>query len=130
MKDESFDHVPAIARPIPEPKLPDINLSLTDRLHHIYKDKSAKSKDAQQRAFFSSLTIDQYEECGDLLLNEFQELVDRLKQARQQKRKAARAMEDEITKREEWVRKRVVSLDQDLGRLKKGATDVVRGKIK
>ena len=52
--------------------------------------------------------------------------MDRLRQARQQKRKAARAMEEQIAKREEWVRKKRGVYELELGRLRSAGTAVVK----
>lgn len=120
---ESFDHVPGNT---PYHGLPDPSLPLADRLHNIYPDKTHKDKAARAKAFFASLTIDQYEECGDLLLDGFRDVMDRLRKARQQKRKAARAMEEQIAKREEWVRKKRGVCELELGRLRSAGTAVVK----
>lgn len=120
---ESFDHVPGH---IPYHGLPDPSLPLSERLHNIYPDKTHKDKAARAKAFFASLSIDQYEECGDLLLDGFRDVMDRLRQARQQKRKAARAMEEQIAKREEWVRKKRGVCELELGRLRSAGTAVVK----
>ncbi|KAF6225456.1 hypothetical protein HO133_009456 [Letharia lupina] len=123
LHNESFDHVPGH---IPYHGLPDPSLPLSERLHNIYPDKTHKDKAARAKAFFASLTIDQYEECGDLLLDGFRDVMDRLRQARQQKRKAARAMEEQIAKREEWVRKKRGVCELELGRLRSAGTAVVK----
>ena len=126
LKDESFDHIPEAASIISQHKLPDPSLPLSDRLRYVYSDQSQKDRETRARGFFASLTIDQYEECGDLLLDGFRDVMDRLKQARQQKRKAAKAMEDQIAKREEWVRRKRGVCEQELGRLKNAGTAVVK----
>ena len=123
LQSESFDHVPGH---IPYQGLPDPSLPLSERLHKIYPDKTHKDKAARAKAFFASLTIDQYEECGDLLLDGFRDVMDRLRQARQQKRKAARMMEEQIAKREEWVRKKRGVCELELGRLRSAGTAVVK----
>lgn len=120
---ESFDHVPGH---VPYHGLPDPSLPLSERLRNIYPDKTHKDKAARAKAFFASLTITQYEECGDLLLDGFRDVMDRLRQARQQKRKAARAMEEQIAKREEWVRKKRGVCELELGRLRSAGTAVVK----
>lgn len=120
---ESFDHVPGL---VPYHGLPDPSLPLSERLHNIYPDKTHKDKAARAKAFFASLTIDQYEECGDLLLDGFRDVMDRLRQARRQKRKAARTMEEQIAKREEWVRKKRGVCELELGRLRSAGTAVVK----
>ena len=123
LHNESFDHVPGH---IAYHGLPDPSLPLPERLHNIYPDKTHKDKAARAKAFFASLTIEQYEECGDLLLDGFRDVMDRLRQTRQQKRKAARAMEEQIAKREEWVRKKRGICELELGRLRSAGTAVVK----
>ncbi|KAG8530826.1 uncharacterized protein KY384_004183 [Bacidia gigantensis] len=128
LKDESFDHVPGAAKILAQFDLPNPNLGLSDRLQQIYEDKSHKDRELRARGFFSSLTIDQYEECGDLLLDGFRKVMERLKYARQQKRRAARNMEELIAKREELVRRKRGIIEQDLGRLKSAGSAVVKPK--
>lgn len=120
---ESFDIVPG---KVPSHTLPDANMPLHDRLHQIYADRTQKDKASRARGFFASLTIDQYEECGDLLLDGFKNVMERLKQARQQKRKAARMMEEQVAQREEWVRKKRGVCEMELGRLRSAGSAVVK----
>ena len=126
LKDESFDHVPGSAKLLAQHDLPNASLLLPERLQQLYHDKNHKDRELRARSFFSSLTIEQYEECGDLLLDGFRNVMERLKQARQQKRKAAKTMEEQIAKREEWVRKKRGIIEQDLGRLKASGSAVVK----
>lgn len=125
---ESFDHMPTISQEslIQQHNLPAPNLPLSERLRYIYPDKTHKDKAHRARVFFSSLPIEQYEECGDLLLDGFKDIMERLKQARQQKRKAARSMEEQIAKREEWGRRKRGALEVELGRLKGAGIAVVK----
>lgn len=125
---ESFDHIPTLASESlnQQHNLPAPTLPLSERLHYIYPDKTHKDKAHRARIFFSSLSIEQYEECGDLLLDGFKDIMERLKQARQQKRTAARSMEEQIAKREEWVRRKRGVLEVELGRLKSSGTAVVK----
>ena len=126
LKDESFDHVPGSSKTMASFDLPNPSLPLSDRLQHIYQDKTHKDRELRARGFFSSLTIDQYEDCGDLLLDGFRIVMEKLKNARQQKRRAAKIMEEQITKREELVRKKRGIIEQDLGRLKSAGSAVVK----
>ena len=126
LKDESFDHVPGAAKLLAQHDLPSPSLPLPERLQQIYHDKTHKDRELRARGFFSSLSIEQYEECGDLLLDGFRDVMERLKQARQQKRRAAKTMEEQIAKREEWVRKKRGIIEQDLGRLKSSGSAVVK----
>ena len=126
LKEESFDYIPNASNTISQRDLPDPNLPLSDRLHKVFNDKSQKDKVVRARGFFTSLSIEQYEECGDLLLESFQNVMGKLKEARQQKRKAAQAMEEQIAKREEWVRKKRGVCELELVRLKSAGAAVVK----
>ncbi|KAK0508661.1 hypothetical protein JMJ35_008937 [Cladonia borealis] len=126
LNEESFDYIPAASNTISQRDLPDRNLSLSDQLQRVFNDRTQKDKGTRAMGFFASLTIEQYEECGDLLLDSFQTVMGKLKQARQQKRKAAQAMEEQIAKREEWVKKKRGVCELELGRLKSAGAAVVK----
>ena len=126
LKDESFDYIPMASTTISHHDLPDSNLELRDRLHAVFNDRNTKDKAFRARGFFASLSIDQYEECGDLLLDSFQNVMGKLKHARRQKRQAAQAMEQQIAKREEWVRKKRGICEVELGRLRSAGAAVVK----
>lgn len=89
------------------------------------KDDDAKL--AQRRAFFSSLSIEQYEECANLMIRRFSDIMSSFTDARQQRRRAAKDFEEETAKREECVRGKITNVNKDLGRLKRGGEEVVRG---
>ena len=99
LKGEPFDRSPH-AQPFVVPGLPDTAV-LTDKLVHL------NGAEAQtQGQFFASLDIDEWEEAGDWFLDRFGETIKRLKDVRREKRKAARAFEDEIEVRETAVSKK------------------------
>lgn len=89
------------------------------------KDDDAKL--VQRRAFFSSLPIEQYEECANLMIRRFSDILSKFTDARHQRRRATKDFEDEIAKREVCVRCKTTAVDKDLGRLKRGGEEVVRG---
>lgn len=89
--------------------------------------KDDDTKVVQRRAFFSSLLIEQYEECANLMIRRFSDIISKFTDARQQRRKAAKDFEEEVSKREAWVRGKTTVVDKDLGRLKRGGEEVVRG---
>ncbi|MCJ1470641.1 hypothetical protein MMC07_009287 [Pseudocyphellaria aurata] len=120
LRQESFDRI--------EPAQGEADQGLSEKLQNVYDLKGSIEAHSKRRTFFSDLTIDQYEECGDLMVEKFSNMVARFKSARQQKRKLARAFEGEIALREERMRAKNRFVDQDLGRLRKAGEDVVRGK--
>jgi len=126
LSSESFDNDPR-AR---EGDFPEglTTAPLSQRLQYAHDLKHDEEQHLQRRAIFSSMTINQYEECGDLLIERFGEITTRYRQARQQKRKVAKEFEDEVARREERVRRKREGVDGDLRRLRRAGEDVVRGK--
>ncbi|KAL9133346.1 MAG: hypothetical protein Q9175_005477 [Cornicularia normoerica] len=91
------------------------------------KLKYDEAKLVQRRAFFSSLSIEQYEECANLMIRRFSDIMSEFTDARQQRRRVAKDFEEEVAKREKCVRGKTTVVDKDLGRLKRGGEEVVRG---
>ena len=128
LHDEPFHHDPKAAElPLP-PEIADA--PLPEKLDYIMALKDDDSnKEHHRAAFFSSLPIEQYEDCGDLIVQKFADVVSKFRDARQQRRKVAREFEDEVAKREERVRGKMGAVEKDLGRLRRGGEEVVRGKL-
>ncbi|KAL9131546.1 MAG: hypothetical protein Q9217_000560 [Psora testacea] len=122
---EPFDHDPTE----PDQQLPAdlINGSLSDRLTHLFSHRKLDEQGEQRDAFFSRLTIDQYEECGELIIDKVSSIISKFKDARWQKRKVAKEFEEEIGRREERVRRKDRALEEDLERMKKNGIDLVKG---
>lgn len=120
LRHESFDGI--------KPVQGSADQALPEKLQNVYDLKGSIDPQLKRRTFFSNLTIEQYEECGNLMVEKFSDMVTRYKVERQQKRMVARAFEEEIAHREERVRAKNVVVDQDLSRLRKAGEDVVRGK--
>lgn len=127
LRQEAFDQSPrAMAKQGVQPAA---DAGLPGKLQHMYDLKGdATGVLSQRRAVFSHMTIGQYEECGDLMMEKFNDIMSRIKTIRQQKRAAAMGFEEEVAKREERVRAKKDAVDQDLARLKKAGEDVVHGK--
>lgn len=99
LKGEPFDHSPH-AQPYVVPGLQN-SAALTDKLVQLNG-----AEPQTQSNFFASLNIDEWEEAGDWFLDRFGDTIKRLKDVRREKRKAARAFEDEIEMRETAVSKK------------------------
>ena len=102
--------------------------ALAEKLQYIYNLKNGDKQHLQQREVFSSMTIAQHEECGDLLIEKFSAIIRMYKEARQQKRKLAIEFEDEVARREEHVRGKKEAVERDLRRLRRAGEDVVKGR--
>ena len=125
LKSESFDHNPSISPgTIPSDFAKG---SLPAKLQYAYDLKDRDNPEVQRSTLFASLTIEQYEETGDLIIDQFSNILGRYKGARKARREAARGFEKEIAQREERVQSKSNAVEQDLIRLRRGAEDVVRG---
>jgi hypothetical protein len=120
LKSEPFDHSPH-AQPFVVPGLSS-TAALTDKLVQL------NGAEAQtQSQFFSSLNIDEWEEAGDWFLDRFGETIKRLKDVRREKRKAARAFEDEIEVRETAVSKKRTLTRVAMTEMKASGAAVLQG---
>ncbi|KAL2047013.1 hypothetical protein N7G274_001031 [Stereocaulon virgatum] len=126
LQNEAFDHDPTA----PAPALPQevANGALVQKLDYMLRLKEHETKASQRSAFFASLPIEQYEDCGDIIVEKFASIVTKFKDARRQRRKVVSDFEDEVAKREAKVRGKASAVEKDLGRLKRGGEEVVRGK--
>ncbi|MCJ1422870.1 hypothetical protein MMC29_000750 [Sticta canariensis] len=120
LRHESFDQI--------KPVQGAADQALSEKLQNLYDLKGSIDPHLKRTAFFSNLMIEQFEECGDLMIERFSDMVKQYRVARQQKRMVARAFEEEIARREERIRTKLRVVEQDLGRLRKAGEDVVRGK--
>jgi len=103
--------------------------TLVEKLDYLVKLEDHNAKVSQQMSFLSSLPMEEYDECGDIMVERFSEFVKTFKNARQQRRKIAKEFEEEVAKREAWVRGKIDAFEKDLNRLKRGGEDVVRKRL-
>ena len=128
LQDEPFHHDPKATEPPLPPEIAEAPLpKKLDYLLALKDDNN--TKDHHRALFFSSLSIEQYEDCGDLIVQKFANIVSKFKDARQQRRKVAREFEAEVAKREERVRWKMCAVEKDMGRLRRGGEEVVRGRL-
>lgn len=122
LKDESFDTNPIA----PELQFPAklANASLPDKLDHIFS-WCGDGADTKRQAFFASLSIDEYEECGDVLVEKFGTVMSKFKTARQRKRKEARQFEEEIERRQDLIKKKRGRIELDLQAMQQKGRDII-----
>ena len=82
-----------------------------------------------QVEFFAKMSSTEWEETGDLFIGCFAEIMTKLKQARQAKRKIATDFEKLIGERETAIREKSEKLDKDLADMRKGGEGIIRGKV-
>lgn len=126
LQSQPFDHVPraGVSGAPNEPA----KVSLAEKVQHAYDLKDGIERQSQRQGILSNLTIEQYEEAGDLLLEKFANVIGCYKEARQAKRKMAKELEKEVAQREELVRTRTLAVERELTGLKHAGRKVVQGK--
>ncbi|MCJ1409643.1 hypothetical protein MMC19_003724 [Ptychographa xylographoides] len=127
LQNESFDHDPRV-QSVLLPKEVESD-TLAKQLAYIskIKDIAEEERFATHQSFFSSLNIERYEECGDLIVEQLADIITKFKKSRQEKRRIAKEFEDEVSQREEVLGKQAELIDSNMGRLKKAGLDMVRG---
>jgi hypothetical protein len=86
-----------------------------------------KMSTENQRIFFSSLPLTEWEEVGDWFLSQFSEVVKKMTEARKEKRQLAIEFEAEIAKRHEYVASRKRGIDEALSEMGQSGRQVLRG---
>ncbi|GFF40682.1 hypothetical protein IFM61606_05422 [Aspergillus udagawae] len=122
---EPFDFDPATARAtaILSPSQDPSGSTEEDRVSLLMR----LSKEDRQ-AYLSNLTIDEWEECGDQLLEQFSKLLSETKELRRARRRTAAMFEAEIKRRHDAVKEESSDLDKKLNEMKTGGAEVLRGR--
>ncbi|KAI7282906.1 hypothetical protein KC345_g3244 [Hortaea werneckii] len=80
-----------------------------------------------QAKFFAGLTIGDWEQAGDWFLDRFGDVMKRLKEARREKREAAKRFEEEVEHRHDAVSKKRKLTDNALSEMKTSGALVLQG---
>ncbi|KAI4118008.1 MAG: hypothetical protein LQ345_001844 [Seirophora villosa] len=124
LAEESFDASPQATHL--KDAAPEDKSLLKEELLHMHSLNGPKEQVRPQRqAFFSSLSIDQYDECGELMAQQLSQIMLKFQQARREKRRVAAEFEKEVGAREKVVESRKVAVMTDLDRLKRTGQEVV-----
>ena len=119
LKQESFDHDPTA-----DPKRILFPGEVDNGLEARLEAARSFSIDAQT-AFFSSLTLQQWEEAGDWFIGKFSEIVKRMGQTRREKRKLAAEFENEVHKRHDAVEKKKRCIEDAFESMRASGKDVL-----
>lgn len=130
LKDETWEsetHGKASTVPL---ELHDPALSLSERFQNCVNLDSEKEETQDiQVEFFAKLPNKEWEEAGDLFIERFADIMMKLKEARQTKRKIATDFEKLIDDREAAIREGSEKLDKALADMRKGGEGIIRGKL-
>ncbi|KAK4992750.1 hypothetical protein LTR50_000874 [Elasticomyces elasticus] len=95
---------------------------LPEKLHNV-----ARMVPDFQTRFFASLNIDEWENAGDWFLDQFSDIVQRMKIARKEKRQLAKGFEDEIERRHSEVSRKLKAADEALKAMRTSGQTVLQG---
>lgn len=127
LESESFDYVPASNPPAPPPTSPPPQpqeaRNAAERVALLLK-----FTDSDRRNYLSSLSMDEWEECGDEMISQFSDILTKMKEARQARRKTAAAFEAEIKRRHDAVQDQDKELAMKLAEMREGGLGVLKGR--
>ncbi|PYI08150.1 hypothetical protein BO78DRAFT_459927 [Aspergillus sclerotiicarbonarius CBS 121057] len=86
------------------------------------------STDKDRRDFFSTLSIDTWEDYGDLLIDQFSDALSKMKDLRHARRKTATMFEAELRRRNEVVEEQSSDLSRKFEEMRSGGAEVLRGR--
>lgn len=119
---ESFDYTPPAASPHPEIEEPQPN-DAEDKVSLLLR-----LSDQDRANFLSNMPIDDWEECGDQLVEKFTLMLSRMKDLRRARRKTVALFEAEIKRRHELVESQASELSCKLDDMRTGSAEVLRGR--
>ncbi|PWY73600.1 hypothetical protein BO70DRAFT_389104 [Aspergillus heteromorphus CBS 117.55] len=83
---------------------------------------------SRRASFFSTLSIDEWEDYGDLLIDQFSAALSEMKDLRQARRKTAATFEAEVKRRHEVVEDQSADLSRKFDEMRSGGAEVLRGR--
>ncbi|KAF2264023.1 hypothetical protein CC78DRAFT_252453 [Lojkania enalia] len=124
LKNQSFDTVP---RGVPQVLSEDmLQKPLAEQLEHVQK----RLDPTDQIKFFRSLPATEWENAGDWFLDQFQNIIKRTKEARQNKRKLAQEFEVEVEKRHKHIEKKQLKVTDALQQMQQQGQGLLRSPMK
>jgi len=119
---EPFDRSPSTTpvqpRPTPEP-----DTAPEDKFFML-----SNMPDLDRRNYFSTLSIDEWESYGDQLIDQFTNMLTKMKDLRQARRKTATIFEAELKRRHEMVEEQSREISDKMDVMRSGGAEVLRGR--
>lgn len=125
---EPFDKTPTPPPPIKSPSLPPqppapIISSPDDSVSHFLK-----LGEQDRQVYLSRLSVDEWEECGDQLIDRFTNLLTEMRKLRRARRRTAAVFEAEVRRRHEQVEAQDSELSVKFEEMRTGGAEVLRGR--
>lgn len=127
LQDEPFDRTPT-PPPAPAPAtatvtIPSDSGEASDRISTLLR-----LPDRERRSYLSNLSIDEWEDCGDQLIDRFSTIMTKMKESRHARRRTAAVFEAEIKRRHDAVEDQNIDLSKKLDEMRQGGIGVLRGR--
>jgi hypothetical protein len=118
---------PAASKPAPakeaDPKLPPEKGKDEDKVSFLLR-----LSEEERGQYFAKLSMNEWEECGDLLVEQFSKMMTSMKGLRHARRKTAAVFEAEVRRRNELVEEQSAELSSKFEEMKAGGAEVLRGR--
>lgn len=128
---EPFDKAPTPTPPPPvkSPSLP----PAASRVLDTQSPNDAVSRllsltDQDRQAYLARMSLDEWEDCGDQLIDRFSHLLTEMKKLRRARRRTAAVFEAEVRRRHEEVELQNSELSAKLEEMRTGGAEVLRGR--
>jgi len=119
---EPFDRSPSTTPAQPTPA-PEPGTALEDKFSML-----AHMSDLDRRSYFSALSIDEWESYGDQLIDQFTNMLMKMKDLRQGRRKTVTIFEAELKRRNEVVEEQSREISDKMDVMRSGGAEVLRGR--
>ncbi|CAI7567147.1 unnamed protein product [Penicillium glandicola] len=84
--------------------------------------------DQERQTYLSHMTMDEWEDCGDQMIDRFAHLLSEMKNLRRARRRTAAVFEGEVKRRHEQVETQKLELTNKLTEMRTGGAEVLRGR--
>ncbi|KAJ5143769.1 uncharacterized protein N7515_002556 [Penicillium bovifimosum] len=126
---EPFDKSPTPPPPVKSPSLPPNPPFVPDT----QEPKNAVSHllaltEEERQTYLSHMTMDEWEDCGDQIIDRFTHLLSNMKNLRRARRQTAAVFESEIKRRHDQLEKEGSELTNKLTEMRTGGAEVLRGR--
>ena len=126
LKAESWEEVPGTEPYNLPQELSSSNVAMEQKIKFI---SSLAPNDMARAEAFAQMPSDEWKQAGDYILTNIMDLKNKLKEARDKKRRIAEAFEDKLEAREKAVKSKYESYDAKLKDMKASGEGVLRGKF-
>jgi hypothetical protein len=126
---EPFEKAPTPPRPVQSPPLPPEPAYVPDT----QSPKNTVSHllgltEQERQTYLSHMSMDEWEDCGDQMIDRFTHLLSEMRNLRRARRRTAAVFEAEVKRRHEQVETQDLELTNKLTEMRSGGAEVLRGR--